>query len=910
MKVTPRVRAPLAARIIGHVRVAIDMAGIHAVTVERRSDVLELAIEHASGDRRSIVHDALARQLLVRAGHATHRFDDRTRTLRLGPADTVEILLADEIAPVSVATLDIGPARITERAGAPRYRLSPFEVRYAADSGKLHTIPLGARAGASSQAARWRPSTDLHTHFAGCVRGHDLVRLAAEHGIAYPRALLEEAKIRVEATTNEVPIGDLQAVVRQRLASQLEVPPDRRITFLEMERIYRLRSPLTKAPAMFVPLCRTIATDYARMGIRYVELSLGSVVEARVLRAIHRELPKLEEETGVTIRFLAAISRHDDPEWDLDLVERIKTLAGSMYLVGVDFMGHETNSSAVFAPLIQALATWADKSRRGFVVRVHAGESPSHPENVRVALESARGHAVELRIGHGLYGVDEATLAEIVRSGAIVEFNLDSNIALNHLQSARAVPLRRYVEAGAAVVLGSDGYGIYRTSPEAAVQAALVAGLPPSSLGARLAATERTCVERARERDAALRSVPFVVPDDAPPTFFTPAVVERRRAAIAERDAALHTRLAEIGVSAVSSEEIAAVAGTRLVLSIAGAWRHSWEAMTEAQRTTVEREMADLVGGLDPADTIIVTGGTRFGVEAVVGRLAVARGFLVIGALVRETRPESIEGDVVSHVCIVGETLYDKAAGLYALVSERGGVSVFVGGGQIVSDEIQTAQNLRLRYLLMDGVGGASERHAAEQPARAFRHAPEALSALRVWRSVRADVVPHWYEGPNPTVDLVVVRRRALGERELLLVLRDLDAPAEPGRWALPGGFVASTTTRGERWVAAESELEAGVRELTEETGLVVGQEKLVPIGVYEERGRDPRDSARSWSRSAAYLVELDDGDAPIAGGDDAADARWFPLDGLPEELAFDHARIVAVAIARLEEGSCGRART
>ena len=52
----------------------------------------------------------------------------------------------------------------------------------------------------------------------------------------------------------------------------------------------------------------------------------------------------------------------------------------------------------------------------------------------------------------------------------------------------------------------------------------------------------------------------------------------------------------------------------------------------------------------------------------------------------------------------VGESLYDKAAGLYDLVATCGGTAIFIAGGQIVSDEIQTAKNLRLSFLLMDGV--------------------------------------------------------------------------------------------------------------------------------------------------------------------------------------------------------------
>lgn len=82
----------------------------------------------------------------------------------------------------------------------------------------------------------------------------------------------------------------------------------------------------------------------------------------------------------------------------------------------------------------------------------------------------------------------------------------------------------------------------------------------------------------------------------------------------------------------------------------------------------------------------------------------------------------------MTHAIVVGDTLYDKAAGLYALVAAHDGCVLFVGGGQIVSDEIQTAKNLRLDHLLY-AVVGASARHAAEY-GQGFRSADEALSFL------------------------------------------------------------------------------------------------------------------------------------------------------------------------------------
>lgn len=119
--------------------------------------------------------------------------------------------------------------------------------------------------------------------------------------------------------------------------------------------------------------------------------------------------------------------------------------------------------------------------------------------------------------------------------------------------------------------------------------------------------------------------------------------------------------------------------------------------------------------------------------------------------------------------------------------------------------------------------------------------------------------------------------------RERLLLLIRRGRPPFAGSWALPGGFVDEY----------EEPRHAVVRELAEETGLVwrdTGALEL--LGVYGAEGRDPR----GWTVSVVYLCDLGGSPAPpVAGADDAVEARWWPLGGLPE-LAFDHAAIVAEA--------------
>ncbi|MBU7033217.1 MAG: NUDIX hydrolase [Theionarchaea archaeon] len=124
----------------------------------------------------------------------------------------------------------------------------------------------------------------------------------------------------------------------------------------------------------------------------------------------------------------------------------------------------------------------------------------------------------------------------------------------------------------------------------------------------------------------------------------------------------------------------------------------------------------------------------------------------------------------------------------------------------------------------------------------------------------------------NVAVDAVILHANAL-----LLVQRGKD-PFK-GFWALPGGFVEY----------GETTEEAVVREVREETNLACEIVRL--IGVYSDPHRDPR----GHTISIVYEVSVISDDA--IAGDDAALASWFPLSSLPENIAFDHLKIILDAI-------------
>ena len=146
------------------------------------------------------------------------------------------------------------------------------------------------------------------------------------------------------------------------------------------------------------------------------------------------------------------------------------------------------------------------------------------------------------------------------------------------------------------------------------------------------------------------------------------------------------------------------------------------------------------------------------------------------------------------------------------------------------------------------------------------------------------------YEWPRPMVTVDAAVFAFIDGKTHLLLIQRKHEPYE-GQWGIPGGFMEM-----------DEELEDGVaRELEEETGLTgVALEQLRTFGAL---GRDPR----GRQVTVVYMGIAGEGQTQVQAGDDAADARWFDIDHLPEDLAFDHDAIIGVAIAALKRSTAYR---
>lgn len=153
--------------------------------------------------------------------------------------------------------------------------------------------------------------------------------------------------------------------------------------------------------------------------------------------------------------------------------------------------------------------------------------------------------------------------------------------------------------------------------------------------------------------------------------------------------------------------------------------------------------------------------------------------------------------------------------------------------------------------------------------------------AHSVYKYRTGEAYPHCYKYPQVALTADCVSFSYDSKKLYVLLVRRGQEPFKDC-WAFPGGFVNPDET-------AE---EGARRELAEETGLKA--DYFEQLKVFSAPGRDPRQ--RTVTVPFIVLSKLSD----VKGLDDAQEARWFPVDQIPQ-LAFDHLQIFDEALAALK---------
>jgi len=110
--------------------------------------------------------------------------------------------------------------------------------------------------------------------------------------------------------------------------------------------------------------------------------------------------------------------------------------------------------------------------------------------------------------------------------------------------------------------------------------------------------------------------------------------------------------------------------------------------------------------------------------------------------------------------------------------------------------------------------------------------------------------------------------------------------PPFVGMWANPGGNIDE----------GEIPLDAAIRELEEETGLLIHPRDFTYVGAFDKPYRDPRNKNCVSHAFATVLDEIPE----VVAGDDATECTWNDVsyDGdVTVDMAFDHAEIIKKSV-------------
>ncbi len=620
------------------------------------------------------------------------------------------------------------------------HRLTTLELRMLGQYPHTH-LPY-PRDGMEALASTAGITTDLHTHLSSQITAQGLLDAAAQADAAYPVELLELAGIdttglpihtissrRFTPAASDglsceqegqdvagIPVAELlkHPEKTQLLANAMSIPADAVFTFDALERqVYRMRNPLSKHPGAIAATIHAVAEDYARQGIHYAELAVTAALNPDWLATALPALRSAEETTGVSLRLLAALPRSLAPMDTLRQLSIVKFIARHPAIVGIDFLGYEANKTRNFGWALSNIARFAAAQSHGidrmhtgwdfqddFIIRVHAGENGKNPDNVAEVLALAETHNVRVRVGHAAYGDVSENLERAKRLAEkgllIIEFNPDSNMAMNNIDRIEQLPIRDWAQAGVPFVIASDGAGVYRTDAQQLWMNGVLAGLTEDDLA---------CLNRTEQAHIAHQQ----------------SLYQRKSAAFhalyENDDAFVNAMRTHIDQN---RRHVADRLSHKTPILLAGASGSSWARIDANTQRAIHDGIHRLVKNLDPEKVYFALGRVKHegigrildeALDAYYAADPDAPPFDVVGMLSQHQNMPTL-ADHINHIIPLSGELMSVPTRMTDLLKAHGGCALYIGGSAFTRDFIHCSEALGLPFGVMADAAGASAEKA------------------------------------------------------------------------------------------------------------------------------------------------------------------------------------------------------
>ncbi len=231
--------------------------------------------------------------------------------------------------------------------------------------------------------------------------------------------------------------------------------------FPEFVRVYEAACTTLQSPEDYARLTTAVLEEQAAQGVVYTEHFLcpdfcgagdpGAWRE--YLQAVREAAERCEARDGITMRAIALMIRHFDPQGARKAALCAAETAGD-FLVGIGLAGNEK-----VAKIKDFAWGFACGREAGLGLTIHAGELCG-PAEVREALDFE-----PTRIGHGVHAIEDPALVDrLVERGTVLECCPGSNIALGLYPDVRRHPIGPLFDRGVRVTVSTDDPPFFRTS--------------------------------------------------------------------------------------------------------------------------------------------------------------------------------------------------------------------------------------------------------------------------------------------------------------------------------------------------------------------------------------------------------------------------------------------------------------